>query len=162
MILLVIWLFVEIQRSVRREKRTGFAATTLQKERCAYAVISIFFGLSYIGRFALDKKYDGCIEISGDGFVSRLMFLFVYLFEGVSLGVLMVFHLINFKYRSRTLTSEQPYISIFPGEYYYFTDAELDAESLDEDDVRSFGDYEDLEVEVDNNLNSQVSDADNR
>ena len=97
MILLVIWLFVEVQRSVRREKRTDSVTTTLQKERCNYAVISIFFGLSYIGRFVFDNRYDGCIEISGDGFVTRLMFLFVYLFEGVSLGVLMVFHLINFK-----------------------------------------------------------------
>ena len=52
MLLLVVWLFVETQRAVKREMRQfGKVQYNLRKERCIYAVISFFFALSYIGRF---------------------------------------------------------------------------------------------------------------
>ena len=57
MILLVVWLFVETKRAVDRERNArqdGKVTHTLMRERCTYATISTFFGLSYIGRFVLN------------------------------------------------------------------------------------------------------------
>ena len=55
MLLLVVWLFVETQRAVNRERRArGKVMHTMRRERCTYAIISIFFALSYIGRFILN------------------------------------------------------------------------------------------------------------
>ena len=63
MTLLVIWLFVETQRAVNRERKArldGQVTHTLRRERCTYAIISIFFGLSYIGRYMVnDYEYCG-------------------------------------------------------------------------------------------------------
>ena len=55
----------------------------------------------------------------------------VILFEGLSMGVLMVFHCMNFKHggllKSGEDAEEQPYASIKPGELHYFTDTEIEA-----------------------------------
>ena len=62
MILLVAWLFVETQRAVDRERRTrydGKVTHTLRRERCTYAMVTTFFGLSYIRRFILNT-FDTC------------------------------------------------------------------------------------------------------
>ena len=60
MTLLVIWLFVEIQRAVRKEMRQyGTVKHDLKSERCTYAFISFFFALSYIGRFIINE-FDYC------------------------------------------------------------------------------------------------------
>ena len=56
MIMLVIWLFVEMRRVVFREiEQYGTAKDNLWKERCTYGCITIFFALSYIGRFIVDE-----------------------------------------------------------------------------------------------------------
>ena len=59
----------------------------------------------------------------------------VYLFEGFSLGVLMLFHCLNFKHGSlfaskQKQVKEKSYISIMPGEYHFFSDESVDAHSL--------------------------------
>ena len=60
MVLLVIWLFVETRRAVRREMRqNGTVEHNLKSERCTYAIISFFFALSYIGRFVINE-FDYC------------------------------------------------------------------------------------------------------
>ena len=47
------------------------------------------------------------------------------------MGVLMIFHIINFKRGSSILSSkDEPYASIMPGEYHFFPDSEVDAYSL--------------------------------
>ena len=102
MLLLVTWLFIETQRAVRREiKLFGKVRHTLRRERCTYAVITTFFALSYVGRFLLNVFEDSCRrEASGSIYVQLMTQIIVYLLEGVSLGVLMLFHLINFKHGS--------------------------------------------------------------
>ena len=61
MTFLVIWLFVETKRAVDREmKQNGSVKHNLKKERCTYAVISIFFGLSYITRY-VKNVYSICL-----------------------------------------------------------------------------------------------------
>ena len=63
MAMLVTWLIVETYRVVARERRArqgGFVTHTLHKERCTYAIISMFFALSYIVRFLFNKYFYGC------------------------------------------------------------------------------------------------------
>ena len=59
MVLLVTWLFIETFRAVSRERRArqdGKVTHSLRRERCTYAIITFFFGLSYIGRFVQNVK----------------------------------------------------------------------------------------------------------
>ena len=57
--------------------------------------------------------------------------IIVWLFEGLSMGVLMAFHWVNFKHGSLlSIHKEGEYASIMPGEYHFFTDSEVDAHSL--------------------------------
>ena len=96
MILLVIWLFVETKRADDREmKQNGVGKKDLQKERRTYAMITTFFGLSYFGRFFINT-YDYCGQIEPD-FTYVMTYIIVYLLEGASIGVLMLFHFLNFK-----------------------------------------------------------------
>ena len=67
MISLVVWLFVETQRAVNREReaRQGVVTHTLWRERFTYALISAIFGLSYIGRIVVN---DHAVQATkGDG-----------------------------------------------------------------------------------------------
>ena len=98
MIFLVIWLFVETKRAVNREmQQNGIVRHSLRRERCTYAIISTFFVLYYSGRFFVNDL-DTCENFEFvDSFYAREMILFVfYLLEGLSIGVLMMFHYENF------------------------------------------------------------------
>ena len=62
-----------------------------------------------------------------------MVIIAVYMLEGVSMGVLMIFHLKNFSQGSLLSSQdneERPYASIFLGEYHRFDTEEVDAESL--------------------------------
>ena len=98
MIFLVIWLFVETKRAVNREmQQNGIVRHTLRRERCTYAIISTFFILYYSGRFFVNDL-DTCRNFEFvDSFYTREMILFIFYFiEGLSIGVLMLFHFENF------------------------------------------------------------------
>ena len=99
MTLLVFWLFVETQRSVERERQAsldGKISNDLRRERCTYAIVSSFFALSYIGRYVANE-YISCEEgFNGNMFVYGLTYVTVYFIEGASMGVLMMFHYMNF------------------------------------------------------------------
>ena len=116
MISLVIWLFVETWRVVERERRlTGAVRHTMWKERRRYAIISTVFGLSYIGRFFINEyDSDACGKPIGSDFDYLMTLISVWLLEGLSMGVLMIFHLRNFKYGSlfSSRKKERPYASI--------------------------------------------------
>ena len=92
MVLLVIWLFIETRRAETH---------TLWKERCSYAIVTTFFGLSYIGRYVNNEYIFGV----GDSFADYVITIVVYLFEGMSMGVLMLFHFMNFRQGSSILKS---------------------------------------------------------
>ena len=98
MILLVIWLFVETQRAINRERRMrldGKVAHSLTRERCTYAIVSTLFGLSYVGRF-IDNDFMQCGTWLGSFYTYEIVNDLVYLFEGLSMGVMMLFHWKNF------------------------------------------------------------------
>ena len=62
MVLLVIWLFVETLRESVQERSARLRGirterVSLSKELCVYATVSVFFALSYIGRF-LNNEYN--------------------------------------------------------------------------------------------------------
>lgn len=119
---------MERERQARQDDKVPH---TLRKERCIYAVISIFFALSYVGRFVLNE-YEYCTETNREGFADYSIII-VFLFEGVSMGVLMAFHWINFKTGSLFSSNddkEPSYASIMKEEYHFFSDAEVDAHSL--------------------------------
>ena len=118
---------------------------TLRRERCTYAIISIFFGLSYIGRYVMNVC-DFCGDGLGSEFDQLMIQIIVYFFEGASMGVLMLFHCKNFSEGSLFKTrreEETPYASIMPDEYYRFATEEVYAESLTEQS----------RYEIDNNSN---------
>ena len=99
MVLLVIWLFVETSSAVKREKfarQDGRVTHTLRRERCTYAIVVTLFSLSYLGRYIFNVYLECDFEWKHyfNNFVSLML---VYLLEGLSMGVLMLFHLINFK-----------------------------------------------------------------
>ena len=99
MTLLVIWLFVETQRSIERERQArldGKVTYNLWRERRTYAIISTIFGLSYIGRGFYNVYNSGGDGFGGSVFAAQMVEFTIYLFEGASMGVLMVFHCINF------------------------------------------------------------------
>ena len=162
MILLVIWLFVETKRAVIRERRArqdGKVTHNLRRERCTYAIISVVFGLSYIGRFFFNE-YDSCDEIVGTIFESKMTGFVVQIFEGTSMGVLMLFHCINFKNGSlfTTLeTEEQSFALILPGEYFFFPDEEVDAVNLAD---RSIGCEESVDLEGESSVNYDLCNDD--
>ena len=148
MTLLVIWLFVETQRSIERERQArldGKVTYNLWRERRTYAIISTIFGLSYIGRGFYNVYNSGGDGFGGSVFAAQMVEFTIYLFEGASMGVLMVFHCINFS-NGRLFTQkevEEPsYASVMPGEYHRFDTEEVDAESVSD---RSKSEIEELE-----------------
>ena len=103
MVSLVIWLFIETRRAVAREilaRQDGHVTHTLRKERCIYAIITTFFGLSYLGRYVMNEYIFGV----GDSFADYVATTVVYLFEGMSMAVLMLFHFMNFRKGSPILS----------------------------------------------------------
>ena len=99
MIILVAWLFVGTYRADSRERlasNRAHAAFTLKKERCWYAIITTFFGLSYIGRF-FEIRFDECGPTIGTEFAQEMTFMTVQFFEGLSMGTLIILHLLNFR-----------------------------------------------------------------
>ena len=97
MTLLVIWLFVETQRAVNRELRSrGRVQHRLRRERCTYAIITFFFALAYSGRFIIDNRMV-CADGYRSFFFIEMVACSVYLIEGASMGVLMIFHWMNFE-----------------------------------------------------------------
>ena len=135
MSLLVIWLFVEAKKAVNRERRAsvdGRVTQTLRRERCTYAIITVFFGLSYIGR-TIDIENGTCGDemALAEKFGYETAWASVFLLEGVSMGVLMGFHYVNFRSGSLLAKDLAPkYASIKMGEYHFFRDSEVDAHSL--------------------------------
>ena len=101
----------------------------MRSERCTYGVISIFFGLSYLGRFYVDL-FDFCN--GSTSFTVEMSFLVVWLLEGASLGILMAFHFVNFK--SGTLLSDSScdptFVLIKQEEFYRFTTEEVESGSI--------------------------------
>ena len=136
MALLVAWLFVETYRVVARERRArqgGFVTHTLHKERCTYATISAFFALSYIWRWIFNKYFYGCDANQTTLFEQQMAKLACYLLEGASMGVLMYFHMTNFRQGGLFSTSQEDelaYISIMPNEYHRFDTESVDNHSL--------------------------------
>ena len=97
MILLVIWLFVETQRAVNRERRSrGRVQWSLRRERCTYAIITFFFALFYCGRFIINNRMV-CATGYRSTFFIEMVWFSVFFIEGASMGVLMIFHLLNFE-----------------------------------------------------------------
>ena len=84
----------------------------------------------------------------------------VLLFEGASMGVLMLFHCMNFRQGSllSSRKEEEPqYASIMPGEYHFFPDEEVDAHSLADESSRD--EAVDTKNDYDSELDSQDSDT---
>ena len=136
MILLVVWLFIETQRAVNRERRAsdvGGVTPSLRRERCTYAIISIFFGLSYIGRYILNSYGSNFDEPVLSPFALEMTGVIVWLFEGLSMGCLMLFHYVNFQEGSLFSSKEPEYASILPGEYHRFDTEEVNAHSSAEE-----------------------------
>ena len=133
MTLLVAWLLLETNRAVRREKRLyGKVMHTLRTEQCTYGIISVFFGVSYFGRFYLNE-YEACSQSFKSTFVLYMVLTTVLFLEGLSLGVLLMFHRINFRHGSRNLFSEEadvPYATIRIGSYIRFDTTEVDRHSI--------------------------------
>ena len=121
----------------------------MRKERCTYITISSFFALSYIGRFLLNQ-HGFCGSGNWTPFAYEMTKVIVYLVEGASMGVLMIFHMKNFK-QSRSILSQQkqPYASLMPGEYYRFDTDEVDGESLEDRGSREIDDSDQDESEQD-------------
>ena len=110
MIILVAWLFVETYRADSRERlvsNRAHAAFTLKKERCWYATISIDFGLSYMGRF-IEIRFDECGGPAiGTEFVQEMSVTTIQFFEGLSMGTIMILHLLNFQVEKPLLTIQE-------------------------------------------------------
>ena len=104
-------------------------------------MITIFFGLSYIGRFLVnDFEYGkaGIVSL----YAKYLTLVLVWLSEAASLGALMIFHLVNFR-EGRMLSdpeSRQTCVSIAKDELHYFTDAEVEAHNLADESSYSIQD----------------------
>ena len=124
MISLVIWLFIEVQKAVNREMRLhGKVQHSLRRERCTYAIITTFFALSYIARFYFNDFETGC-NMVGSIFFATMVQVLVYLLEGVSMGVMMTFHLVNFKNGTLLSSSSLKHRSfelVRPEELYFFS-----------------------------------------
>ena len=95
MLLLVAWLFYETQSAVSREMRLcGRVQNNYRKEMRVYAIVSIFFGLSYVVRYAVNVYVYA--EASGY-YLPVMLFMMAYILEGLSMGVVMILHFVNFK-----------------------------------------------------------------
>ena len=98
MVLLVAWLFFEMQRDdaeTRRRRRRGFTIhkEPMPKEMRNYLIITALFALSYIGRFIINK-YFGCSDDAiGSAFDAFMVQLAVYILEAGSMGAIMLNHL---------------------------------------------------------------------
>ena len=90
MIILVIWLLFETHR--------GKAKHSMREEKLTYAIVSALFGLSYLGRVSLNH-YDSSRLDHKYPFAYYMGCVSVYLFEGLSMGILMLFHHCNYRYR---------------------------------------------------------------
>ena len=79
-----------------------------------------------MGRFIINEV-DTCDDKLGSNFTDEMFYSIVWLIEGLSMGVLMLFHCLNFsggsllKTRKRTPEDEQLYATIMPQEYHFFT-----------------------------------------
>ena len=62
-------------------------------------------------------------------YMIEMSWFIVLFFEGASMGVLMIFHCMNFKLFS-SQDKEDLYASIMPGEYILFTSEDLDTSKL--------------------------------
>ena len=128
MTILVIWLFFETKRAVDRERRAshdGRVTNTLRKERCTYAIVSILFALSYVGRVGLNE-YEACSSYINE-YGYEMAQVTTWLFEGVSMGVLMGFHFVNFNSDSSLLSDrEQSFALIPPEEFSRFDTEEIE------------------------------------
>ena len=137
MLALVIWLLVEMRRVTDRENgQSGAGRDILWNERCTYVWITIFFALSYIGRFMVDVIVKPqCADDLVGSFSDRMLTMAVWLLEGVSMGTLMIFHWKNFQSGSlfSSKTADEPeFASINNKEFYFFTDHEVETINLAE------------------------------
>ena len=109
--------------------------------RFTYAIITLFFALSYSGRFYLNVS-DKCGEVvTTDQFAIQMVYVIVYLLEGASMGVLMMFHIVNFKNGSLLTSSEElTYASISLDEF--LCTSENDDEVVDAEDMTIQSDCE--------------------
>ena len=145
MLLLVAWLFIETYRVVARERQArqgGFVTHTLHKERCTYTIVSVFFALSYIGRY-INNRYAACEAAELSYFASHMTEDACILSEGVSMGVLMYFHFANFREGglfSSDKADELAYISIMPNEYHRFDTESVEDHSLADPSSLDIGD----------------------
>ena len=78
MVLLVAWLFVEMQRDdaeTRRRRRRGFTIhkEPMPKEMRNYLIITALFALSYIGRFILNKYFTCTDDAIGSVFDAAMV-----------------------------------------------------------------------------------------
>ena len=130
MLSLVIWLFIEVQRAVKRELlQLGYVRHRMRKERCTYAIVSFVFALSYVVRFYFDV-FTACRDSSI--FQKYVTSISVVLIEGFSMGVLMVFHMLNFKggtLMAETRISSSIGESIVLEPLHFFSNEEIDADS---------------------------------
>ena len=61
----------------------------------------------------------------------QLALIIVWLLEGVSMGILMVFHFKNFKHGSLLASQDEPsYATVRLSEYHRFTSEEINAVNL--------------------------------
>ena len=68
----------------------------MMKEKFTYAIVSFFFALSYVFRFYANI-FVYCNDSNPDAFIDEMFSVSIYLIEGTSMGVLMIYHLINFE-----------------------------------------------------------------
>ena len=105
MALLVVWLFVEMQRDdakTRRDRRRGYTIhkERMPKELCVYAIITSLFALSYIGRFILEEHFGCDSDYTGSSFVAYIVQYACYLFEGAIMGAIMCSHMAFYQTKS--------------------------------------------------------------
>ena len=80
-----------------------------------------------------------------------MVWVAVFSLEGASMGVLMAFHFVNFRSGSLLAShkdKEPAYASIKLGEYYFFTNEEVDAHSLADDSDYALDDSVDADSNV--------------
>ena len=98
MVVLVAWLFVEMQRDdaeTRRRRRRGFTIhkEPMPKEMRIYLIISSLFALSYIGRFFINKYFRCYDDLIGSHFDANIVELAVFVLEAGSMLAIMLNHL---------------------------------------------------------------------
>ena len=98
MVLLVAWLFIEMQRDdaeTRRRRRRGYTIhrEPMPKELRIYLIITSLFALSYIGRFIINKYFSCSDDLIGSLFDAYMVTNAVYALEGASMSAIMLNHL---------------------------------------------------------------------